>query len=88
MAMDVSIGEGILRERSQLAPVRESADVVLDTTELSITQLRQSVIRGGLRVSWNVNGRHNFSALNMDARRIAKCFSTYDSYQILIIFPR
>lgn len=45
MAMDVSIGEGILRERSQLAPVRESADFVLDTTELSITQLRQSVIR-------------------------------------------
>jgi UPF0042 nucleotide-binding protein len=44
MALDVSVGEGIARERSQLELVREAADVVLDTTGFSIVQFRQSVL--------------------------------------------
>lgn len=43
LGQDVPILEGIARERKLLSPVLESADIVLDTSNLSLKQLRQKL---------------------------------------------
>ncbi|CAN5277565.1 RNase adapter RapZ [soil metagenome] len=40
---DLSLREAIHRERELLAPIRETADVILDTTRTSVHELRDSV---------------------------------------------
>jgi RNase adapter protein RapZ len=41
---DYSISEGIRLERKQMAPIREIADVVIDTTKFTVHELRQFII--------------------------------------------
>lgn len=43
LAPDGSVAEGIAREREALAPLRERADVVVDTSGLSAAQLRRKL---------------------------------------------
>jgi UPF0042 nucleotide-binding protein len=43
LAMSGSVAEGIARERGELSDVRERADVVIDTTGLSIWDLRRRI---------------------------------------------
>jgi UPF0042 nucleotide-binding protein len=45
LALDRPIDDGIRRERQLLAPLRESADLVIDTTDLAIGDLRR-LLRG------------------------------------------
>ena len=40
---DGSVAEGIARERELLAPLRERADVVIDTTGLTAAKLRRNL---------------------------------------------
>jgi UPF0042 nucleotide-binding protein len=44
LAQGGSVGEGIQRERAMLAPLREAARWVLDSSELSVHQLRDRVV--------------------------------------------
>ncbi len=46
MQGDLTLAEGIAAERTMLAPVRASADLVIDTTTLSVRALRESIERG------------------------------------------
>jgi UPF0042 nucleotide-binding protein len=45
LALDRPVDDGIRRERALLAPLRESADLVIDTTDLAIGDLRR-LLRG------------------------------------------
>jgi RNase adapter protein RapZ len=45
LALDRPVDDGIRRERALLAPLRESADLVIDTTDLDIGDLRR-LLRG------------------------------------------
>jgi RNase adapter protein RapZ len=45
LALDRPVDDGIRRERQLLAPLRESADLVIDTTDLAIGDLRR-LLRG------------------------------------------
>jgi len=45
MAPDRSVSEGIAEERRRMAPVREMADLVLDTTSLTVHELRDVFMR-------------------------------------------
>jgi UPF0042 nucleotide-binding protein len=45
MQGEMTLSEGIAAERAMLASVRASADLVIDTSELSVPALRQSVER-------------------------------------------
>jgi UPF0042 nucleotide-binding protein len=40
----VGVLEGIARERSLLDPIKETADIVIDTTELNVHQLRERLV--------------------------------------------
>ncbi|MDT5010954.1 MAG: RNase adapter protein RapZ [Mycobacterium sp.] len=42
---DQTLGEGIARERRMLAPLREGADLIIDTSALSVRALRESIER-------------------------------------------
>jgi UPF0042 nucleotide-binding protein len=42
---DLTLGEGIARERTMLAPVRAGADLLIDTSMLSVRELRESIER-------------------------------------------
>ena len=44
LALDDSVAEGIERERKKMAPLREVADYILDTSTLSVNDLRKEVI--------------------------------------------
>ncbi|OBF11614.1 RNase adapter RapZ [Mycobacterium sp. ACS4331] len=46
MQGDLTLAEGIAAERTMLAPVRASADLVIDTSALSVRELRESIERG------------------------------------------
>ncbi|BBZ33956.1 RNase adapter RapZ [Mycolicibacterium confluentis] len=46
MQGDLTLAEGIAAERTMLAPVRASADLVIDTSTLSVRALRESIERG------------------------------------------
>ncbi len=43
LAKDRPVGDGIMKEQELLAPVKEVADQIIDTTELSIHDLRRTV---------------------------------------------
>ncbi len=45
MQGDLTLAEGIAAERSMLAPVRASADLVIDTSMLTVRSLRESIER-------------------------------------------
>jgi len=45
LALDRPVGDGIRQERQLLAPLREQADLVIDTTDLTMADLRR-VLRG------------------------------------------
>jgi UPF0042 nucleotide-binding protein len=48
LAGEGSVSEGIAAERRQLGPLKERADLVIDTTELSATELRAKIIEAFL----------------------------------------
>lgn len=44
MGADLSVAEGIRMERERMAPIREIADVVIDTTKFTVHELRRFII--------------------------------------------
>lgn len=41
VAMDLTVGEAVLKEIAALGPIREQADMIIDTTSLTVPQLKE-----------------------------------------------